>query len=167
LEADSVTLRPAEETDLPSLVTLLRRSWLTTWAPELPFEAVQVFAAVDPARTYAEEMWRAFLVAVSRGRIVGVVHILGDTVESLDVDPKAKRRGIGSLLMEEAECRIALLHSSARLEVRAFNSGAFAFYKQRGWIENRRYMASECSSPVETIEMVKPVENKRRSGIPA
>ena len=52
--ASEITIRPAEELDIPKLVRLLRRSWLVTWAPELPWEAVQAFAAADPARLHAE-----------------------------------------------------------------------------------------------------------------
>ncbi len=57
--------------------------------------------------------------------------------------------------MDEAEGRIRKSYPEARLDVRAFNAGAFEFYKQRGWIECRRYEGAECGAPVETIEMVK------------
>ncbi len=55
-ESRSMEIRSAKEADLSALTSLLRRSWLTTWAPELPFAAVQRFAADDPAGGYAESM---------------------------------------------------------------------------------------------------------------
>lgn len=151
----TVIIRPAKETDVPALVILLRRSWLTTWAPEVPFHAVQAFAAGDPARKLAETKWGEFTVAEIDGAVAGVLHIEENRVQSIQLAPELKRRGIGSLLMEEAEQRIRENHSEARLDVRAFNKGAIDFYRQRGWIEARRYEGTECSAPVETIEMVK------------
>jgi len=148
-------IRPPVQADLLALISLLRRSWLTTWAPELPFAAVQRFAAADPARQYAESAWREFIIAEDRGVLAGMFHVEGNRLNSIHIDPKRKRQGIGSRLMDEVERRIGTDHPEARLEVRAFNTGAIDFYKQRGWTERRRYQATECGEPVETIEMIK------------
>jgi GNAT superfamily N-acetyltransferase len=148
-------IRKASQGDIPALVSLLRRSWLTTWAPELPFTAVQQFATEDPARRYAESMWREFFVVEGGGSLAGMFHIEGNHLHAIHLDPKRKREGIGSLLMDEVERRISARHRDARLEVLAFNIGAREFYKHRGWIENRRYQGSESGAPVETIEMLK------------
>ncbi len=154
---DSMGLRQAEEADVPVLVRLLQRSWIVTWAPELPFEAVQVFAASDPARAYAESAWRDFVVAVGDDGVVGMVHAVGDEVAALHVDPGCWTGGVGSALLGAAERQIALSHAVARLEVRAFNTRAHAFYLRRGWSEARRFPAEEYGSPVESIEMRKSV----------
>ncbi|WP_333647043.1 GNAT family N-acetyltransferase [Candidatus Binatus sp.] len=148
-------IRPAIEADLSALISILRRSWLTTWAPELPLVAVQRFATHDPARHYAEDKWRAFVVAAAGGAVVGMFHIEGNWLNAIHLEPKRKRQRIGSRLMDEVERRIGADHREARLEVRAFNVGALEFYKQRGWTEQRRYEGTECGEPVETIEMIK------------
>jgi len=49
-------IRPAVPADVLALISILRRSWLTTWAPELQLTTVQRFATDDPARHYAESM---------------------------------------------------------------------------------------------------------------
>jgi ribosomal protein S18 acetylase RimI-like enzyme len=121
----------------------------------LPFQAVQVFAAADPARDQAESTWPSFVVAIVDEVLVGVLHVVEDGIENLHVDPQAWRRGIGSKLMDYAEHEIGRTHRSARLELRAFNERAYVFYKRRGWIEVRRYPGKECGSPVENIEMRK------------
>lgn len=148
-------ISPATAADLSALISLLRGSWLTTWAPELPFAAVQRFAAYDPARRYAEDMWREFVIAEDGGELVGMFHIERNCLNAIHLDPKRKRQRIGSRLMDEVERRISADHPKARLEVRAFNVGAIEFYKQRGWTEQRRYRGTECGEPVETIEMFK------------
>lgn len=140
---------------MPALVRLLRRSWLVAWAPELPFEAVQVFAAVDPARLHAEIDWRSFTIAVCDGVLLGMFQTDDDWLQSLHVDPGHWNAGVGMTLLDAAEARIARAHQLARLEVRSFNTRARAFYSRRGWKEVRRYPGTECGSPVENIEMQK------------
>ncbi len=146
-------LRPASPADLPLLITLLRRSWLATFAADLPFEAVQAFAREDPARTYVEAMWPAFTVAEFDGRVAGMCHIIDDLVAAIHVDPAAKRCGIGTALMDRAEADILDRHPAARLEVLSCNGNARAFYKSRGWLEQRRLQTLECGTSVEAIEM--------------
>jgi ribosomal protein S18 acetylase RimI-like enzyme len=140
---------------LAELVRLLRRSWLVSWAPELPFEAVQAFAAGDPARLHAESEWRSFIIA-SRGKeLLGMFQTDGDVLQSLHVDPSRWNEGVGTKLLTSAEEEIARGHRLARLEVRSFNERARAFYSRHGWREVRRYPGTECGSPVENIEMQK------------
>jgi ribosomal protein S18 acetylase RimI-like enzyme len=153
--SDSVILRPAEDTDVPALIRLLQRSWLVTWAPELPFEAVQAFAAIDPARSHAETTWHAFLVATRGGLLAGMVQVERHVVEALNVDPACWGVGVGSRLLEAAEQQIAASYPVASLEVRSFNSRAHSFYARPGWVEVRRYPGTECGSPIENIEMQK------------
>jgi N-acetylglutamate synthase-like GNAT family acetyltransferase len=159
--------RPAEELDVPALVRLLRRSWLVTWVPELPFEAVQAFAAADPARSHAETAWRTFVVATRSSMLVGMAQTDHDVIESLDVYPACWNGGVGSTLLHVAERQIARSYAVARLEVRSFNTRALTFYARRGWAEVQRYPRTECGSPVENVEMqitglvtlVKPFES--------
>ncbi|HEY4940991.1 MAG TPA: GNAT family N-acetyltransferase [Rhizomicrobium sp.] len=149
-------IRPAVEGDIPALKSILRNSWLVTWAPELAFETVQRFAATDPAGQYAQGKWREFIVAEDDGALLGMFHIEGDHLHAIHLDPRRKRRRIGSALMDDVERRIALNHRQATLEVRAFNIGAIAFYRQRGWLQRgAAYPGTECGEPCETLEMVK------------
>lgn len=148
-------LRPAAEADVGRLVSLLRRSWLATFAADLPFEAVQTFAREDPARRYAEAMWSAFMVAELDGTVVGMCHVVDDLVAAVHVDPAMKRRGVGAGLMDAAEADIFGHFGRARLEVLAFNTNAQAFYRQRGWHDHRPTSADECGVSIEAIEMVK------------
>jgi ribosomal protein S18 acetylase RimI-like enzyme len=149
-------LRPAREADIPALQTILRRSWLATWAPALEWETVRRFAANDPAGKYAEDKWREFIVADEGGVLRGMFHIEGNHLHAIHLDPAQKRRRIGSALMDEVERRVARDHFEAELEVRTFNTGAIAFYTGRGWaIRGAPYPDTECGEPCETYRMVK------------
>lgn len=153
----SEIIRAATMTDLAPLITLLRRSWLVKFAPEpeLPFEVVQAFAMQDPAHRCAETMWTNFIVADADGRVAGMCHVAGNLIAAIHVDPAPKRRGIGARLMDAAEARIFKDFERARLEVLAFNQGAQAFYRERGWRDHRRLTLVECGVSVEGIEMIK------------
>jgi ribosomal protein S18 acetylase RimI-like enzyme len=151
-----VRIRAAIENDIPALKTILRNSWLATWAPELACETAQRFAATDPAGHYADDKWREFIVAEADGTLLGMFHIEGAHLHAIHLDTRHKRRRTGSLLMDEVERRIGMDHDEAVLEVRAFNTGAIAFYRQRGWIlRGSAYIGDECGEPCETLEMVK------------
>lgn len=140
---------------MPSLVRIMQRSWLVAWAPELPFEAVQAFAAVDPVRLHVAEEWREFVVAIRDDVLLGMVQTRQAFVHALHVDPAHWNCGAGSGLLKAAEQVIAEQFPVARLEVRSFNIRARAFYARRGWTEMRRYPGTECGSPVENVEMQK------------
>ena len=126
-----------------------------TWAPELPFEAVQAFALHDPVRARAETMWQSFTIAEKSDELVGMIRVEQAVLEDLHVDPRVWREGIGSRLLEEVELQIGRGHPLARLEVRAFNRRAINFYSRRGWIEAGRYPGTECGAPVENVAMKK------------
>jgi len=151
--SETVILRPAKEEDVEALVRLLQRSWLVTWAPELPFDAVKAFANFDPAKAHAEAEWREFVVAARNDSLVGMVQVEGDRITHIHVDPAHWSGGVGSALLDAAEQKIAQSHAVARLEVRGFNIRAQAFYKRRGWVEASRYPGMECGSPVENVGM--------------
>ncbi len=158
MASERIDLRPAEQSDVPTLVRLLRRSWLVTWAPELPFEAVRAFASSDPARLHAENEWRNFIVATRDDVLIGMMHVAGDQIVDLHVDPAFWNEGAGSKLLEAAEQKAARVHRIVRLEVRAFNARARGFYARHGWSEVRRYPGIECGSPVENVEMQKRIK---------
>ncbi len=122
-----VVLRAASVDDVGPLTRLMRRSWLVAWAPELPFEAVQAFAAADPARPHIEITWPHLVVATCGHTLLGMVHTAGDRIEDLHVDPAFWGIGIGTILLHAAEHRIAQAHPVSTLEVRAFNTRARAF----------------------------------------
>jgi len=151
--ASEIVIRSAEQQDVPALVRLLRRSWLVTWAPSLPFEAAQAFATAAPARRHAENEWHSFVVAPREDVLLGMVQTDRDFIEALHVDPSCWNDRVGSKLLNEAERQIARTYAVARLEVRSFNARARTFYTRRGWTEVRQYRATECGSPVVNVEM--------------
>jgi ribosomal protein S18 acetylase RimI-like enzyme len=91
-------------------------------------------------------------VGLIDGRPVAVMHLEGEHLAALHVDPDLKGRGIGSMMMVEAEAQGAW-----RLEVRAFNLPAIRLYESRGWRKFRSYEGDEMGTSLLTHEY-------RRSG---
>ena len=84
-----------------------------------------------------------FLVAERAGCVVGTVMAGYDGVRGwvhrLAVEPGSRRRGIGALLMQEAERRLAAVGCpKLNLQIRAGNAAVEAFYQRLGYhVEDR------------------------------
>jgi GNAT superfamily N-acetyltransferase len=142
-------IRNAEPRDRASLHDLLTRSWLENWAPHVSAASVERFRNEDPVAGYLSGYLSSMTVAEEGGRILGMMHLVGDRVAAVHVLADAQGRGVGAGLMEHAEG-----NGGRTLEVRAFNARAIRFYEKRGWRAVRHYEDDEFGTPLETIEMV-------------
>ncbi len=149
-EADLVVRRALPE-DREALHDLLFASWMTTWAPACPNDAIAAFREEDPVTTHLNECLEQIDVGVADGRIVAAMHLDGEHLAALHIAPELKGRGFGSAMMDEAEAR-----GARRLEVRAFNEQAIRFYESRGWRRRRTNVGSEMGAPMKTHEYARP-----------
>jgi ribosomal protein S18 acetylase RimI-like enzyme len=150
LMPDPVTdmvIRAARPECRANLHALLERSWMTTWAPECPEEAVARFRNEDIVGQYLDACLGQMDVGLLAGRVVAMMHLDGEHLAALHVDPDLKGRGLGSVMMAAAEARGARC-----LEVRAFNLPAIRFYEGRGWERIRTYEGEEIGTPMLTHE---------------
>lgn len=143
-----ILLRPARAGDSDSLKHLLDRSWRAHWAPHLDVGAWARYEAAHPASGYVDAYLADFIVAERGGVVVGMYHLEESMLHAIHVDSWAIGTGVGGLLMGAAEAK-----GARRLEVRAFNARARAFYQQRGWQEVDEYADTEMGMPVRTILM--------------
>jgi len=141
-------IREATLEDRMPLHDLLTRTWLETWAPQVSRTSVERFRREDPIAGYLEGYLPSMVVAEEDGRVLGMVHLVGDRIAAVHVRPDVQGRGVGSRLMAHAEER-----GGRTLEVRAFNTRAIAFYEQRGWRAVRHYVDDEFGTALTTIEM--------------
>jgi ribosomal-protein-alanine N-acetyltransferase len=101
-----------------------------------------------------------FLVAQKQPSALG--HIV-----TIDVIPEARRGGVGSLLMEEAEARLrALGCNSIYLETAVDNAAALRFYKRHGYSVLKTIPRYYLDS-LDALLMSKPLEPTRENGRPA
>src|SRR5262249_30064225 len=100
------TLRPAREADVPALVELAQRSWLSAFAGTAPAAFVRDRIARELERDWYPRYWPDMTVAEDGEVLLGVVQPMGDEVNGLWVDPAAQGRGIGTALLRHAERQI-------------------------------------------------------------
>ena len=135
-----VTLRPARQSDIPSLVALLRQLFEIetqfTFDPERPRAGLAlILARPQLGRIIASE---------TDGRIVGMVNLqfavstahgsLSVHIDDLTVDAAARGQGVGSALMEAAY-DVAKEIGAGRITVNIdpSNAPALAFYQRFGF----------------------------------
>jgi GNAT superfamily N-acetyltransferase len=135
-----VQTRAATPSDIPALLSLVRRYW--------EFEGIEGFTALRVeltlARLLAEPRLGAAWVAVERGQLAGyliAVKVLSvehqgvmAEIDEFFVLPEARSRGAGAGLLAAAEA--ALAHEGCvrlQLQLGAGNVAARGFYERRGY----------------------------------
>ena len=158
MAADTLLLRPAREADVPELIEIARRAWLSAFAQTAPFGMLQTWFALDREPGWYTEQWPAMTVAEAAGAVVGLVQPRNDEVNGLWVHPRAQGAGLGARLLEEAEHQIASAgHSVAWLTCSTFNPRAQAFYERCGYRVTRRYTERFGNMDEEIVRLEKPV----------
>ena len=131
--------RRAVEADIPALIDLARRSWLSGNCELAPMEALRHWMEEDHESRRYPEIWPKVTVAEHRSRILGLSHADGREVADLWVHPSFQRRGIGTLLLQVCEEEIrGAGHAASRLRCTEYNVAAPRFYRARGYSEVSR-----------------------------
>src|SRR4051812_1327433 len=93
-----------------------------------------LFAPSPVPLKFEDEDWLLAWVAVSDGKIVGVIITNQEWVSDLWVYREHRRQGVGSRLLEQGESEIASRgHQKCRLRVVQSNAVAVQFYLSQGW----------------------------------
>ena len=121
-------LRTYADSDWPSVAAL----WLAVFG-ELKAEDTRERVARTCARNEG-----LFVLAMDRDVVVGTVLATHDGRRAflyhVAVDPGARRKGVATLLVREAERRLGALGiGTIHLRVHEQNAGAIAFYRSLGW----------------------------------
>jgi ribosomal protein S18 acetylase RimI-like enzyme len=156
-----VTVRAATEEDKPALFEILVEAWFTSQAHLVP--GGENRPSIEGwTRNHVEQHWKEmFLAIVEDGSVpkreVGMFQIQGNKIVAMNAHPAAKRRGVGSVLVEEAEKRIRDAgHREMQLDVLEGNTPAQAFYRAMGFEVARRYESTEFTSdPIPMLTMKK------------
>lgn len=146
-----VTIRPASEGDLPGLIDLAKRSWLSGFT-EAPATFISDWVAKDFERDWYGRYWPEMFVAETDDTLLGVVQPMDDEVNGLWVDPPAQGRGVGTLLLRHAERLIAVSGlSKSWLTCSGYNPRGCRFYLSRGYLETGRQTKERVGGVMEVI----------------
>lgn len=135
----AIRTRRAVEADVPALIDLAQRSWLSGNCELAPMEAVRDWLEEDHESRRYPQIWPKVTVAEHQSRILGLSHADSREVADLWVHPSFQRRGIGTLLLRKCEEEIhAAGHRVCRLRCTEYNVAAPLFYRARGYREVSR-----------------------------
>jgi [ribosomal protein S18]-alanine N-acetyltransferase len=136
----NILIRPATDADIPQMIELARRSWLSAFAQTAPFALIQFWAAADRESSWYPTYWHSMSVAEMNGAIAGLVQPKLDEINGLWVHPSAQGKGVGTALLNEGEGQIRDAgYEKGWLNCSGFNTGAQNFYKARGYVMARSY----------------------------
>ena len=152
-----LTIRPAGENDRDVLVALAISTARTNYTPFLGRDAIETWIAGGGVTDHVDTHLGACRVAERDGDIVGFCVTKGPLIDLLMVAPAHQRRGIGRVLLADAEARLFAEHAAIRLESFADNPAANAFYMSQGWQPDELVTAQDTG--IRTIGFV-----KRRAG---
>jgi [ribosomal protein S18]-alanine N-acetyltransferase len=127
MNADPLTIRPLNYSDLPQVIAIERRAFPTPWSLamfvlELSKPSGVCLAAVRPRD--GEETLVGYLICA---RYADVWHLM-----NIAVDPEHRRRGYARAMLEEMLDR-AGPYGAYTLEVRTSNEPAIALYERFGF----------------------------------
>ncbi len=118
-----------------------------------------LFAPNPEPLKFKDEDWPLSWVAVSDGRIVGVILTDREWVDDLWVLPQQRRRGVGGKLLAQGEAEIATRgYRTCRLRVVRSNTVAVQFYLRNGWQIAREFSHEKYQHPM--LEIAKPIPQK-------
>jgi GNAT superfamily N-acetyltransferase len=130
-----VTLRPAQSEDAPPVAEVWQTAWHDGHRGHVPDALIE---ARDPAyfSRRALELVEHVTVAVADGELLGVLIMKDDELQQLMVTAAARGRGVGALLLAEAERQVAVAgHGEIWLAVVPGNTTARRFYESHGWVD--------------------------------
>ena len=165
-----VTVRPATADDSAQVAAVWSAAWHDGHRGHVPQELVEGRGApYFVART--DELLAQTVVAVDgAGGVLGVLILRGDEVNQLMVSETARGRGVGALLLDEAERRAAAAgHDEAWLAVVPGNVAARGFYEARGWTDRGRetYHSVTLGGGTVPVEVRRYARALRGSGAPS
>src|SRR6187431_1877226 len=96
LSQDEHRVRPAREDDVPRLVEIAKRSWLSAFSATAPAELVDYWRRLRREESLYPREWSTMLVLEESGRIVGVVQPKESEINGLWVDPDDQGHGAGT-----------------------------------------------------------------------
>lgn len=149
-------VRPATPLDQPQLLAILEHTFEDTWRPQLTDAAIAAYRNDRVAERFVAEHGHSFFVAQIDDWVAGFAHRDGGFVDALHVLPRARRRGVGRLLMDAVETAMrADGVTLAALETDTFNEGSQGLYLALGYVEVARYPDEEWNSGLITIRYEK------------
>ncbi len=134
-----IRIRPARSADSSHLVDVCQRTLRSCYTPFLGKTSVEEWIANELdgyVRDHLDDAW----VATHQGAVCGCCVVTEQLLAFLLVDVREHRRGIGTLLLRQAEQVVFRSHDEIHLESFVANDRANTFYAKCGWTRGDRHL---------------------------
>ena len=150
-----MTIRPATEADIPRMIEVYRRAFLSGFAFTAPFPIIQQWIRRNPESVRYPAHWAEMFVHEQDGSISGLLQPTDDEINGLWIHPYHQGRGIGTRLLEFGESLVRQRgHARSWLTCSGFNPRALGFYRTRGYrVCKSSLEMHECGVQEEVFEM--------------
>ena len=129
-----MTIRPATEADVPRMIEVFRRSFLSAFGFTAPFALLQQWIANNRENVLYPAQWAQMFVLDVDGTIAGLMQPTVDEIDGLWIHPAYQGHGIGSSLLAFGEGVIRDRgYRRAWLTCSSYNQHALDFYRARGY----------------------------------
>ena len=129
-----MTIRPATEADVPRMIEVFRRSFLSAFGLTAPFTLLQQWIRDDRESATYPAQWAEMFVLDEDGTIAGLMQPTIDEIDGLWIHPDHQGRGVGSRLLAYGEDVIRQRgYARSWLTCSSWNQRALDFYRARGY----------------------------------
>lgn len=133
IELPQLTVRQGGPEDVVAATQLVYRVWHDTYDPHLPSPMCAMKSEGSFRAHIAKRIRKAWL-AFYGDELVGYCCAVTNCIDDIWVDPRYRRRGIGSRLLEQATAGIREKgYQNVQVGCEDFNEGARAFFQHHHW----------------------------------
>lgn len=156
-----MTIRPATESDVPRMIEVFRRSFLSAFGFTAPFPLLQQWIGNNRENVLYPAQWAQMFVLDVDGTIAGLMQPTVDEIDGLWIHPAYQGRGIGSRLLAYGEDVIRNRgYGRAWLTCSSYNERALGFYQARGYAVFRSLRTlHDCGIDEESFAMERTLDN--------
>lgn len=128
------TIRPAAAADVPRMIEVFRRSFLSAFGFTAPFALLQQWIREERESITYPAQWNTMFVLEHEGELAGLMQPTVDEIDGLWVHPAFQGQGIGTRLLQHGEDVIrGRGFARSWLTVSGYNARALEFYRHRGY----------------------------------
>jgi putative acetyltransferase len=147
----TIAIRDVAPGDIPAIAAVVLASYRSTFLAIIGEAGLRERDAAYFAARLTREREHLRVATDAAGGVVGMAEVRDGNLDMLFLDPGSTGRGLGALLLRDAEAR-----GATRLECFEANTAALRFYHREGWRETARFERPFAGASHRFVALAKP-----------